>query len=201
MIDERTLELVAFSILAVLMLAVIVINMLPAITWPRKAKKEEKSPLSDESKELLSKKIKIINNSSGEDELSDYVWKILIKKDYSILAENTETLVSRFESDVSVAKSFRDYCQEIMDNGSEVDASYVFSLEDEFFDKYKRVKVLKLTECDNSKTMRMALEDIHKSSMKMVEYLSGFRKKARSLDLNSWQDRAKYNLSKEKLVM
>lgn len=201
MIDEKTLELVVFSILAVLMLAVIVINMLPAITWPRKAKKEEKSPLSDESKELLSKKIKIINNSSGEDELSDYVWKILRKKDYSILAENTETLVSRFESDVSIAKSFRDYCQEIMDNGSDVDVGYVFSLEDEFFDKYKRVKVLKLTECDDSKTMRVALEDVHKSSTKMVEYLSGFRKKARSLDLNPWQDRAKYNLNKEKLVM
>ena len=201
MIDEKTLELIAFSILAALMLAVIIINMLPAITWPRKAKKEEKSPLSDESKELLSKKIKIINNSSGEDELSDYVWKILRKKDYSILAENTETLVSRFESDVSFAKSFRDYCQEIMDNGSEVDVGYVFSLEDEFFDKYKRVKVLKLTECDDSKTMRAALEDVHKSSTKMVEYLSGFRKKARSLDLNPWQDRTKYNLSKEKLVM
>ena len=201
MADEKTLELIAILILMILITGAMLVNVLPYIIWARRSKNAETSPLSDEKRELLSKKIEAINASGGENELVDYVWKTLRKKDFSVMADITETLVGRFEKDVFIAKNFRNDCQNIMDTGSMLDVDYVFTLEDEFFDGYRRVKVLKLAECEDHKAVRMALDDVHKSAAGMAEYLKGFHRNERKPDLDVWQDRIKYNLNKEKLVM
>ncbi|MBR3366120.1 hypothetical protein IKG48_03320 [Candidatus Saccharibacteria bacterium] len=136
----------------------------------RKAKRMAENPLSNENKEPLSEKIKSINAKGHENELRDYVKDVFLEKDYSSMTVE----IGAFKTDVDIAKDFRDDCRKIMDTGLDLNPSYIFYLEDKFFDEYRKLKVLKLAECDDVEKVRLVLRGIHRAVNEMVRYLMRF---------------------------
>lgn len=136
----------------------------------RKEKRVAENPLSEENKKLLSKKIENIN--AKHDELLAYVVSML--DDGTILGRYKE--ITDFRMDETIAKDFRNNCQKILDSGIKLDFSRVFDLEDNFFNEYRRLKVLKLAECKDVKEIYSVLYSIHMAASEMTEYLMSFSK-------------------------
>ena len=137
----------------------------------RKQNELKEHPLSANNKEFLSCKIEAIN--SYETELLDYVECVL----YSSNILRPELLIADLKTDERIAKDFRWDCQKIMESGIKLNPSHVFSLEDEFFDEYKKLKVLKLAECEDTQNVCAVLYDISEAASRMNEYLKSFTEK------------------------
>ena len=168
---NEALEVFAILALVISMILIPVLSVIiPDSMKTRKAKRMAENPLSNENKEPLSEKIKSINAKGHENELRDYVKDVFLEKDYSSMTVE----IGAFKTDVDIAKDFRDDCRKIMDTGLDLNPSYIFYLEDKFFDEYRKLKVLKLAECDDVEKVRLVLRRIHRAVNEMVRYLMRF---------------------------